>query len=112
MPFLVDIDPEKLISSAAKKAYETLGAEGFMRDTNVMMLAIFVAALILWITEAIPNYLYLAHNHNKPDPLQRFFLRRGAGTAGSPGNVAEYHVVCPGQYARGNRGGKEVCTMV
>ncbi|MEZ5021348.1 MAG: hypothetical protein R2756_14735 [Bacteroidales bacterium] len=56
MPFLVDIDPEKLISSAAKKAYETLGAEGFMR-TNVMMLAIFVAALILWITEVIPNYL-------------------------------------------------------
>lgn len=56
LPFLVDIDPEKLISSAAKKAYETLGAEGFMR-TNVMMLAIFVAALILWITEAIPNYL-------------------------------------------------------
>ena len=56
LPFLVDIDPEKLISSAAKKAYETLGAEGFMR-TNVMMLAIFVAALILGITEAIPNYL-------------------------------------------------------
>lgn len=56
VPFLSDIDPEKLISSAAKKAYEALGAEGFMR-TNIMMLAIFVAALILWITEAIPNYL-------------------------------------------------------
>jgi len=56
IPFLSDIDPERLISSAAKKAYETLGAEGFMR-TNIMMLAIFVAALILWITEAIPNYL-------------------------------------------------------
>jgi len=56
VPFLSDIDPERLISSAAKKAYEALGAEGFMR-TNIMMLAIFVAALILWITEAIPNYL-------------------------------------------------------
>ena len=56
LPFLSDIDPERLISSAAKKAYETLGAEDFMR-TNIMMLAIFVAALILWITEAIPNYL-------------------------------------------------------
>jgi len=56
IPFLSDIDPERLISSAAKKAYGTLGAEGFMR-TNIMMLAIFVAALILWITEAIPNYL-------------------------------------------------------
>ena len=56
LPFLSDIDPERLISSAAKKAYETLGAEGFMR-TNIMMLAIFVAALVLWITEAIPNYL-------------------------------------------------------
>ncbi len=56
LPFLSDIDSEKLISSAAKKAYDTLGAEGFMR-TNIMMLAIFVAALVLWITEAIPNYL-------------------------------------------------------
>lgn len=56
IPFLSDIDPERLISSAAQKAYGTLGAEGFMR-TNIMMLAIFVAALILWITEAIPNYL-------------------------------------------------------
>jgi anion transporter len=56
IPFLSDIDPERLISSAAKKAYATLGAEGFMR-TNIMMMAVFVAALILWITEAIPNYL-------------------------------------------------------
>ena len=56
LPFLSDIDPAKLISSGARKAYETLGADDFVR-TNVMMLAIFVAALILWITEAIPNYL-------------------------------------------------------
>jgi solute carrier family 13 (sodium-dependent dicarboxylate transporter), member 2/3/5 len=56
VPFLQDLDPEQLVSAAAKKAYATLGAEGFMRS-NAMMLAIFVAALILWITEAIPNYL-------------------------------------------------------
>ena len=56
LPFLSEIDPEKLISSAAKKAYDALGSEDFMR-TNIMMLAIFAAALVLWITEAIPNYL-------------------------------------------------------
>lgn len=56
VPFLQDIDPEQLVSAAAKRAYASLGAEDFMR-TNIMMLAIFVAALILWITEAIPNYL-------------------------------------------------------
>lgn len=56
LPFLENIEPESLISSGAKKAYQTLGAEGFMRS-NVMMLAIFAAALALWMTEAIPNYL-------------------------------------------------------
>ncbi|MDD2570039.1 MAG: DASS family sodium-coupled anion symporter [Bacteroidales bacterium] len=56
IPFLQDINPEQLVSKAAKKAFEDLGAAGFMRS-NVMMLAIFVAALVLWITEAIPNYL-------------------------------------------------------
>jgi solute carrier family 13 (sodium-dependent dicarboxylate transporter), member 2/3/5 len=56
VPFLQDIDPAKLVSKAAVKAYESLGAEGFLR-TNTMMLAIFAAALVLWITEAIPNYL-------------------------------------------------------
>ncbi|MFO7617366.1 MAG: SLC13 family permease, partial [Bacteroidales bacterium] len=56
VPFLQDIDPEQLVSKAAKKAYADLGAEGFVRS-NLMMLAIFVAALVLWITEAIPNYL-------------------------------------------------------
>jgi anion transporter len=56
VPFLQDIDPEQLVSKAAKKAYADLGADGFIRS-NAMMLAIFVAALVLWITEAIPNYL-------------------------------------------------------
>jgi solute carrier family 13 (sodium-dependent dicarboxylate transporter), member 2/3/5 len=56
VPFLQEIDPASLVSSAAKKAFDTLGEAGFIR-TNEMMLAIFVAAIILWITEAIPNYL-------------------------------------------------------
>ncbi|HOP14893.1 MAG TPA: hypothetical protein PLH09_13030, partial [Lentimicrobium sp.] len=56
LPFLQDIDPAGLVSAEAKKAFEKLGASGFTR-TNELMLAIFVAGIILWITEAIPNYL-------------------------------------------------------
>lgn len=56
VPFLQEIDPASLVSTAAKKAFDTLGEAGFIRS-NEMMLAIFVAAIILWITEAIPNYL-------------------------------------------------------
>jgi solute carrier family 13 (sodium-dependent dicarboxylate transporter), member 2/3/5 len=56
IPFLQSIDPEQLVSKAAKKAFDALGEQGFIR-TNTMMMAIFVAALVLWITEAIPNYL-------------------------------------------------------
>ncbi len=40
----------------ALEQYETLGAKAFAQ-TNIAMMAIFVAAIILWITEAIPNYL-------------------------------------------------------
>lgn len=56
LPFLQEIDPSKLVSTEAKKAYEKLGALAFVR-TNEMMLAVFIAGIILWITEAIPNYL-------------------------------------------------------
>ncbi|MCB9014889.1 MAG: DASS family sodium-coupled anion symporter [Lentimicrobiaceae bacterium] len=56
LPFLQEIDPSKLVSAEAKKAYEKLGALAFVR-TNEMMLAVFIAGIILWITEAIPNYL-------------------------------------------------------
>ncbi len=56
LPFLQDIDAASLVSREAKAAFETLGAAGFTRS-NELMLAFFVASLILWITEAIPNYM-------------------------------------------------------
>lgn len=55
LPFLENIDPATL-SKAAKKAFDGIGAEAFSR-TNVAMFAVFVASVILWMTEAIPNYL-------------------------------------------------------
>ncbi|PKP03139.1 MAG: sodium:sulfate symporter [Bacteroidetes bacterium HGW-Bacteroidetes-9] len=56
LPFLQEIDPSKLVSKEAIKAFDKLGSWAFIR-TNEMMLAIFVASIILWMTEAIPNYL-------------------------------------------------------
>lgn len=56
VPFLHDIDPASLVSEAAKKAYKELGSVAFTRS-NELMLAIFVASIILWMTESIPNYL-------------------------------------------------------
>ncbi len=55
IPFLENIDPSILGKRAAER-YHDLGAVEFSR-TNVAMLAIFASALVLWITEAIPNYL-------------------------------------------------------
>ncbi|MBW6491403.1 MAG: DASS family sodium-coupled anion symporter [Lentimicrobium sp.] len=56
LPFLQDIDSAQLVSDEAKKAFEKLGSFQFTR-MNEFMLAIFIAGIILWITEAIPNYL-------------------------------------------------------
>ena len=53
--FLNDINPEILKEDAVKR-FNVLGAEGFMR-INYAMMAIFAASIVLWITEAIPNYL-------------------------------------------------------
>jgi len=53
--YLENINPE-ILGKRALEQYNTLGAEAFSR-TNIAMMAIFVAAIILWITEAIPNYL-------------------------------------------------------
>lgn len=55
LPFLDHIDPESL-SISARKVFEKVGPELFARN-NAWMLAIFISAIILWITEAIPNYL-------------------------------------------------------
>ena len=55
LPFLENIDPSTL-GKAAQKAFNENGAAAFSR-TNVAMFAVFVSSVILWMTEAIPNYL-------------------------------------------------------
>ncbi len=54
--FLQNIDPSTLVAAKAQAAFERLGADGFSRINHLMM-AVFLGAIILWITEAIPNYL-------------------------------------------------------
>lgn len=53
--FLNNISPE-LLGKTALKRFNELGSAGFSR-INYAMLAIFAASIVLWITEAIPNYL-------------------------------------------------------
>jgi anion transporter len=55
IPFLNDICDEFLKGGAVNRLY-ALGAEEFSR-INYAMLAVFAAAIVLWITEAVPNYL-------------------------------------------------------
>jgi anion transporter len=55
IPFLGNIDVATL-SESGKTNYDSIGLQQFIQS-NKAMLAIFVASLILWITEAIPNYL-------------------------------------------------------
>jgi len=55
IPFLEQIDTASL-SENAKSNFNTIGLQNFI-FSNKAMLAIFVASLILWISEAIPNYL-------------------------------------------------------
>ncbi|MCK7581872.1 MAG: anion permease [Chromatiales bacterium] len=55
LPFLQDIDPARL-TEEAKKVFDKIGPEAFSR-TNAIMLGIFLGSIILWIIEAIPNYL-------------------------------------------------------
>lgn len=47
---------EQLTAKTAKKTFENMGLEAFIRN-NHLMLGIFAAGIILWVTEAIPNYL-------------------------------------------------------
>lgn len=54
-PFLKQFEVESLSKSALKN-FNEIGLVDFVHS-NRAMLAIFVASLILWITEAIPNYL-------------------------------------------------------
>ena len=55
IPFLHNIDPA-ILGKSSRALYNSGGAEAFSSQ-NISMLAVFVAAIILWITEAIPNYL-------------------------------------------------------
>ncbi|HMM12496.1 MAG TPA: SLC13 family permease [Bacteroidales bacterium] len=54
--FLDHITINDIVSKSARKVFETNGLESFIRS-NHLMLGIFLAGIILWITEAIPNYL-------------------------------------------------------
>ena len=53
--FIDNLNTEMLTEKALKRCND-IGLQEFLR-TNYAMLAIFVAGLILWMTEAIPNYL-------------------------------------------------------
>lgn len=55
LPFLQNFKVESL-GKSAQSNFENIGLTSFIQS-NKAMLAIFVASLILWITEAIPNYL-------------------------------------------------------
>ncbi len=55
LPFLHNIDPETL-SKASRLIFEQVGSAKFT-GMNIAMLAVFTASIILWITQAIPNYL-------------------------------------------------------
>lgn len=56
LPFLYSIEPSQIVSDTAKEAYTKFGPVTFIRN-NEFMLAIFASAIILWMTQAIPNYL-------------------------------------------------------
>lgn len=56
LPFLDQLDTSAITSRTASKVLEEIGLEQFIRN-NYLMLAIFSGAIILWMTEALPNYL-------------------------------------------------------
>ena len=53
--FLHNIDIDGL-SASGRAVFDKVGADKFSA-MNISMLAVFAAAIILWMTEAIPNYL-------------------------------------------------------
>ncbi len=55
LPFLQNIDASQLTEDA-KKVFDKIGPVAFSRS-NAFMLAIFLASIVLWITESLPNYL-------------------------------------------------------
>ena len=55
LPFLQNIEAGNLVSEKALKEFNRIGSEAFTRS-NSYMLAVFMASIILWMTQAIPNY--------------------------------------------------------
>lgn len=55
LPFLQNIDPESLVSATSQEQFAEIGAKAFSKS-NAYMLAIFLMAIVLWITQALPNY--------------------------------------------------------
>ena len=53
--FLNNIDPATL-TGRAREVFDEVGPVIF-RSMNIGMMAIFIGAIILWMTEAVPNYL-------------------------------------------------------
>jgi len=53
--FLQSIDPSAL-TDYARNIFDAKGLPEFSR-MNIAMMAIFLAGIVLWMTEAIPNYL-------------------------------------------------------
>ena len=56
IPFLDNITADTLTGDKAIKRLNDIGLTDFIRS-NYAMLAIFAAAIVLWVSEAIPNYL-------------------------------------------------------
>ncbi|MCK5221166.1 MAG: sodium:sulfate symporter, partial [Candidatus Aminicenantes bacterium] len=54
-PFLQNIDPS-ILGKASRSIFDQVGSITFTK-MNIAMLAVFTASIILWITEAVPNYL-------------------------------------------------------
>jgi len=56
LPFLHLLESTDIVTASAKQTFKEIGAEKFIRN-NEFMLGIFLGGLILWMTQAIPNYL-------------------------------------------------------
>ena len=56
LPFLENLSLEDITAKGARENFDKIGSLAFSRS-NILMLAIFVAGIVLWMTESIPNYL-------------------------------------------------------
>ena len=55
LPFIQNIDADGIVSERARSEFLRIGAEAFSQS-NAYMIGIFLASIILWMTQAIPNY--------------------------------------------------------